>query len=1000
MARRIVAILLLIVLLALIGLLVYVTRTETVTREVRIQLERRLEGSGREAEVGPAQVDTNTGRIDLGRIRITEPHSATPFLTIPRLEATLDLSRFLQGHTATLTRLVLHQPRIRVVKHGDRFNFSDLVGTTNGPGGRLEVTHAQVIGGNATYQDPEQQLTVRLFGLDLEARGRLTKPEAQGHYRANRIEIVRQGRTLVFNQVGGQFRIHGDSLNFDLTGQGLGGSVSGQGHVRGLGSPAPRIAAQVLLSHWQPASLWPGITGRTTSTIDVSGTKGQLAGKLSTRGQLQIRGQTVPHDLTAHWNWAPPYLSLSKLSGQILRGRWQGHARLQLGTAPVAYQVQLQVTDLTLDPWAQGPHTAPWQATIQGDHHTLRVVAQSPQLTYGDARLHNLRLIGFLRDPTRQLRWQADLQADYLTCRSATLTPVDLSGAGTLDQGQVSGTVPTSWGGEPVQPTTLQAEWKGPRLAFRLISFLFQASGQLTTTGQWPFRLSLILPAEGIDRLLQTLQAAPLPVSVVANGAGEVQGMARRPWTGWQAHLSLSPVVYKDGNVLLSSRRPVSLAWRAGTLDLEQVDLTGPAGDVRAAGSWSRLGSTRLQASGILDMALLALFAPLTLGDAEGQAPFHLQLTGPPHAWRGELQVEKAWLNARTLPQNLNNMTIHLMLQGDTLLIRHASTELERVGSVEATGQIRLRNGKPAAYAVEADIRRLYLGGRSFRGEIDAELVLSGEALHPSLSGTVRIAHATYFRDFPSAVERILTPPPPPPKQAGPLDAWHLDVDVTGPGFLMIDNRQAQMTLTGDLTLRGTIAKPLVFGRLKALEGNIRWQGRRYQVTRGQVEWLAGIPHFDVALTSQIAPYRVTVLASGRPGDVAIELTSTPPLPSLDILALIATGQTRRELTTQPLAVVGILAPELLAGTIQTLEQSLGLDLLAITPAPASTLGHLLIGKQLTEQLSVELAQNLEDPTGRELRWHYQVTGNLGVSVRQQSDGDYWVTVEMEHWIR
>lgn len=887
MAKRITAIFLLIVLLTAVGLLVYFTRSQTVTRQVQRQIERRLEGTGREAEVGVSEVDTNAGMIDLRDIRITEPNSQTPFITLPRLEARIDLSRFAQGRHTIIDRLILHRPSIRITKQGKRFNFSDLLQETTGGGGKLDVTHAQVIDGTATYHDRDQQLTVRLFGLDLQIRGHLARREARGAYHADRVTILRQGREIVLSQVAGNFRLKGDSLFFDLRGRGLGGTASGTGQIDGLGKPAPA---------WQ---------------------------------------------IAVHATW----------------GRWQ--------------------------------------AKVHGNQRRLAFNANSPR----EAVLHHVRLTGEILEPLGRLQWQATLLADRLVYRDAVLSPVRMSGEGNRHEGRLAGTAPTRWAGTIVRSTTLQADWQKPHLRFRLESAFVSGTGTLQTEAAWPFRVTFQVPVDALETLYAGLPE-PLPVVVRATGEGEIKGLARQPWQAWQGRLELFLTVWRDGDSILTSGQPVLLTWHDQTLFLERVDLTGPAGKLNAHGHWSPTGRSRLAAAGTLDLALLAAAFPKHLPDAEGRAPFRLAVAGPPGDWQGELQVSKAWLNTRALPQNLQGLEADLVLSGDTLLIRRAFTRMEQ-GSVAVSGQMRLKGLRPTAYALEAAARGLFVGGRSFRGELDADLVLIGDAPAPLLAGDIRVLHATYFQDFPTGVERILTPPPPPAApEPSRWQPWRLDVAVTGPGYLIIDNRQAELTLTGDLNLRGTLAQPVLLGRLETLDGQLRWQGRRYDVVRGTVDWIGGDPHFDVALTSRITPYEVSVLASGKRGNLDLQLSSTPPLPSLDILTLIATGQTRGDLRAQPLAVAGILAPELLAGTMQSLEQSLGLDLLAVTPAPASTIGNLLIGKQLTDRLRVELAQNLEDPAGREIRLHYRITGNLGLSLRQQSDGDYWMTIQMERWIR
>ena len=96
------------------------------------------------------------------------------------------------------------------------------------------------------------------------------------------------------------------------------------------------------------------------------------------------------------------------------------------------------------------------------------------------------------------------------------------------------------------------------------------------------------------------------------------------------------------------------------------------------------------------------------------------------------------------------------------------------------------------------------------------------------------------------------------------------------------------------LTLRGTFDRPLLFGRADIERGEVRFEGRRYQVTRGSLDFTNPNriqPFFDIEAETRVRvpgqTYRVTLRMAGTTERHAAEFTSDPPLAPIDILTLL-----------------------------------------------------------------------------------------------------------------
>ena len=118
---------------------------------------------------------------------------------------------------------------------------------------------------------------------------------------------------------------------------------------------------------------------------------------------------------------------------------------------------------------------------------------------------------------------------------------------------------------------------------------------------------------------------------------------------------------------------------------------------------------------------------------------------------------------------------------------------------------------------------------------------------------------------------------------SGPAGASGLplrfDIQVTANNTLRIQNNLADVVASADLRLQGTYDRPAIFGRAEVDRGNILFEGNRYVVTRGTIDFLtppAGNiePLFDIEAETRVRAasqsdrsevFRVTLGVTGTP---------------------------------------------------------------------------------------------------------------------------------------
>ena len=238
--------------------------------------------------------------------------------------------------------------------------------------------------------------------------------------------------------------------------------------------------------------------------------------------------------------------------------------------------------------------------------------------------------------------------------------------------------------------------------------------------------------------------------------------------------------------------------------------------------------------------------------------------------------------------------------------------------------------GSMQALAVTGDVT--VLEGSRYRTSIDTSVTLLDLAANPTLTVT------------------------PPPTVAATLPVRY-DVRILAPSTLQIEGDNINVVVAADLQLIGTYARPLLLGRADVVRGDIRFEGKRYIVTRGGIDFNNPTriePFFDVeAEVRARAPgetYRVTVRYTGTPARNTLDFESDPPLPDADIIALlfgdVAPGDTElRQFSQEDTATQALVRQrvtraftDILASPVdRAVEETFRLDTFQVTPQVSLT---------------------------------------------------------------
>ena len=93
------------------------------------------------------------------------------------------------------------------------------------------------------------------------------------------------------------------------------------------------------------------------------------------------------------------------------------------------------------------------------------------------------------------------------------------------------------------------------------------------------------------------------------------------------------------------------------------------------------------------------------------------------------------------------------------------------------------------------------------------------------------------------------------PTEPSPLNRVRLAVHVEGGRNITIQNQLADVEARVDLDIRGTVGKPALTGHIEASGGTIAFQGKKYSVTRGNINFVDPVkiePVVDIQAETQI----------------------------------------------------------------------------------------------------------------------------------------------------
>ena len=563
------------------------------------------------------------------------------------------------------------------------------------------------------------------------------------------------------------------------------------------------------------------------------------------------------------------------------------------------------------------------------------------------------------------------------------------------------------------------------------------SSGRIELNDEMDSELSFRFTDTSLDPYVRAFQPTLSPyTSAVASGTIRVVGELHNP-DALVIDANVEQVEVRLFDYRLRNAGPIRLSVDRQTLQVDALKLVGEDTELDLSGTVTLQDQAlSLQANGSANLAVLQGFVADLRSSGRAEVTARIGGTAREPIVAGNALLAAGRLRQLSFPHALEDVNGIVRFDATGIRVDGVSARLGG-GPVKFGGRIGLLGYRLSEYDVSAvgeDMRLRFPEG--MRSLVDATLALQGPAEAPVISGTVNVKNASYSRgidtstNFLSALTGADSNLTVSGQVAQVTSALRYDVRILVPSTLSIQNDQARIVASADLALRGTFERPLLFGRAEIQRGEVEFEGRRYLVTRGSLDFANATriqPFFDIEAETRVRgagqTYRVTMRVAGTTERLSPEFTSDPPLQTLDILTLLFSDQAlsgdmelaglqrpnEREQRLVEARATRALTGALSAEVGRVVEQTFGVDTFQITPLlsdpyqqsarlSVNPTARVTIGKRISDRIFLTYARSLSSSTTDEIiLLEFDQSESLAWVLSQNEDRSYALEVRKRH---
>lgn len=578
---------------------------------------------------------------------------------------------------------------------------------------------------------------------------------------------------------------------------------------------------------------------------------------------------------------------------------------------------------------------------------------------------------------------------------------------------------------QPVTVTQRGPDFTVDRLAMRNNGSQLLLDGRFSLAGSQALRLNIEgLPIESVRAFF------PDTPDVTGILAAQLQlgGTAAAPEINATAKLENSKIAgfSYDGLVASGSYRNQKANLQA-TLRQDSLHQLNASASLPMILAWSSGWraeisdniEARIQSSG-LSLAFLNAFSDKAIQGIGGEVEADLQVRGSlnqPLA-SGFLRLRDGKLTATPLGVQISSITAEGLLEPRGIRISQLSAHANK-GELSGSGFIALQKFSPQAMDFSIAAKQWpAINTQRYQVELNGAAKIDGTLAAPRISGKFEVPRGELRPDL-SFLDRSGTPikrdptikvvssqpsgastAKPEEDQVADSELWRnstVDVQVTILKNVWLRHRNADIELSGDLrVMKASGGDPRLTGVIESVRGWMVFQGRRFTLTRGRLEFTGGEkidPVLDIEAEHRVNNYLVKVIVKGTSEKPTLTLGSDPQLDQADILSLLlfnkpVSALDKGEQASLQQNAIGIVGGFAATKIGQAVAESLGLQNLGVDVGSIDFSGDAVrYGQYVGGDTFISVSQEISGKYGREVSAEYQITSDWKFSVSSSTTG-------------
>jgi len=333
-----------------------------------------------------------------------------------------------------------------------------------------------------------------------------------------------------------------------------------------------------------------------------------------------------------------------------------------------------------------------------------------------------------------------------------------------------------------------------------------------------------------------------------------------------------------------------------------------------------------------------------------GDTRFNFSLNGK---WdkpkiNGDLSVSNASFSVKGFQQRFSSINGNFHVGEDKITVQKLSGKLGG-GEVGVSGLVYLKGFDVKRFHLEAHINNVTASiSKDATVSFGGSILYRGTAVAQSIIGEIKINRLRYQERVDWKSLLLTAKAKEKPKAEGSeLERAELNIRVSGSENIYIDNNIARAAAKVDMVVRGTLSRPVLFGRLESQEGTIYFRNNEFRILHASADFIDPNklnPFLNFSAEATVKGYHIKLNLEGQMERLNLSLSSDPHLEDMDILSLLTSGQIGKQ-TKGLEGGIGVgEATSFLTGKIQdVLEERLrtiaGLDRFAVSPYVSKTTG-------------------------------------------------------------